>query len=326
MKRILCLVTIIVLSLNIPVQARTYKIAVVPWVGWSTAHVAEAKGFWKAEGVDVKVFNFPSNQAIHTALKNKRIDIGFDMIGTAIGLYLEGIPLTVLVETDWSHGGDKIIVKQDADAAGLKGKPVGVYLNQPSVLYFLNQYLTSIGLTLSDVRVVEMETDVLADKFIEGIFQVIVSYDPDALRAEREGNGKVVATSATYEGCIPEGMMALNDVLKEIPKDDLHNILAAWVKAAAWSVDPANWNEYMEILNAHTFKDDAPYSEADLQEMVSAVRIHDAARLLERNRDGGGLQAYLNNLKAFLNANGMLKNDFTPEDIFDNSSIVEVLE
>lgn len=325
MKRILIVSIIFVLVLSSMAQARIYKIGVVPWTGWSPSHVADVKGFWKEEGVDVKVFNFSSNMATNTALKNKRIDIGFDMIGTAIGLYLEGVPIVVIAETDWSHGGDKIIVKKDLDATQLKGTSVGVYLNQPSVAYFLNHYLSTIGLKIADVRMVEMETNVLADKFIAGLFKVTVSYDPDALRAEREGDGKVVATSATYEGSIPEGMMALEDNLKSIPKEDLIKILKGWVKAATWIQDPANWKEYMEILNTHTFKQDAPYSEADLQDMVAAVRVHDAARLLERNQDGGGLHTYLTNLKVFLAANDMLKKDFNPEEIFDNTAIVEAL-
>jgi NitT/TauT family transport system substrate-binding protein len=325
MKRILILSIIFVLVLSSMAQARIYKIGVVPWTGWSPSHVADVKGFWKEEGVDVKVFNFPSNMATNTALKNKRIDIGFDMIGTAIGLYLEGVPIVVIAETDWSHGGDKIIVKKDLDATQLKGSSVGVYLNQPSVAYFLNHYLSTIGLKIADVRMVEMETSALADKFISGLFKVTVSYDPDALRAEREGNGKVVATSATYEGSIPEGMMALEDNLKSIPREDLIKIFKGWVKAATWIRDPANWKEYMEILNTHTFKEDEPYSETDLQDMVTAVRVHDATGLLERNQDGGGLHTYLTDLKAFLTTNNMLKRDFTPEEIFDNTAIVEAL-
>ncbi len=325
MKHLMMFVCLAVLTLSGVTEARTYKIGVVPWVGWSAAHVAQAQGFWQEQGIDVKVFNFPSNQAVHTALENKRIDIGFDMIGTAVGLYMQGLPVTVIAETDWSHGGDKIIVKQDLEAADVKGKPVGVYLNQPSVLYFLNQYLATLGIALSDVRVVEMETNVLADKFIDGLFKVIVSYDPDALRAERDGNGRVVATSATYEGCIPEGMMALTDVLQAIPQADLSKILQGWVKAADWSLDPANWNEYMNILNADTFKDDAPYSEADLQDMTAAVRIHNVTELMERNRNDGGLYTYLRNLRAFLEANALLEKDFIPENVFDNRAIIEVL-
>ena len=325
MKRVIVLTVSLILIFTNLAQARTYKIGVVPWTGWSPAHVAAVNGFWQEQGLDVKVFNFPSNMATNTALKDRRIDIGFDMLGTAIGLYFEGVPVVIIAETDWSHGGDKIIVKKDLDVTGLKGKPVGVYLNQPSIAYFLNHYLATLGLNLSDVRMVEMETNLLADKFIAGLFNVIVSYDPDALRAETEGNGRVVATSATYPGCIPEGMLALQENLHSIPPDDLKKLFQGWVKAVAWSQDPANWQAYMEILNTVTFKDDPPYSETDLHNMVAAVRIHDPASLFARNQDGGGLQQYLQALKAFLAANNLLKKDFTPEAIFHNRAIVEVL-
>ena len=325
MKRRVCLLSLIVVALTGMAQARTYKIGVTGWTGWSPTHVAEAKGFWQEQGLDVKVFTFPGNIAVDAALKNKRIDIGFEMLGTAVGLYLEGVPVVIIAETDWSHGGDKIIVKQEGPAADLKAKPIGVYLNQPSVTYFLKHYLASLGLKLADVRVVEMETGQLADKFISGLFNTIVSYDPAALRAEREGKGKVVATSATYEGCIPEGMLALKDNLQTIPPADLAGIFKGWVKAVQWSQDPAHRKEYMDILITQTFKGSTPYSEQDLQAMMAAVRIHDPNMQLLRNRDGGGLQTYLSDLKAFLAANQMLKKDFTVKELFDNKAIVEVL-
>lgn len=97
------------------------------------------------------------------------------------------------------------------------------------------------------------------------------------------------------------------------------------VKASEWIQNPANWQEYMQILNAHTFKEDEAYLEQDLQDMVAAVRIHDAAALLERNRDGGGLPTFLQDFKAFLAANDLLQKDFTVEEVFDNTAIVEAL-
>ena len=84
-------------------------------------------------------------------------------------------------------------------------------------------------------------------------------------------------------------------------------------------------SEYMNILNAHTFKDNAPFPEEDLRAMVDAVRIHDAQMLLQRNQNGGELQAYLENLKKFLVENNMLDKDFQPQEIFNNSAIVEAL-
>ena len=241
MKRIIFIAALSLLIFSTTAYARTYKIVTLPWAGWSPLNVAEVKGFWKEQGIDVKVFSAPTVQDVFNLIKEKRADLGFDAIGSIAGLYMDGNPVVIVAETDWSHGGDKIIVKKDTDITGLKGKPIGVYSNVPSVTFFLNKYLSQNSLKLSDTKIIEMELDVLANNFIEGRFGIIVCYDPEALRAEKQGNGKIVATTASYQGCLPEGIMALEDVLKTIPHDDLVKILKAWIKAAKWTLDLANW-------------------------------------------------------------------------------------
>lgn len=306
--------------------ARTYKIGMIHWIAYSPLNVADEQKMWKKNGVDVQVINFGSNQELNNALENKRIDIALDMIGSWVGMQQDGIPLTIIGETDWSNGGDKIIAKKDANMKNLNGETIGVYLNKPSVSYFLNSYLTANGLKLNDVKVVELEPQAMTDNFIAGRFKVIVNYDPEALRAERTGNGKVAATSASYPGCIPEGFVSRTDVLETIPKEDLGKIFKTWVEAVKWTKDTANWNKYKEILNSKTFEGEKPYPEEDLKAMIASVSIHDVKTQLERNDTGGGLHTYLKNLKTFLSENNMLKKDFDPEKIFDNHAIVEVLK
>ncbi len=324
MRRIAVLTMVLCLMSASLAHARTYRIAVVSWAGFSPCHVADAKGFWRSEGVDIKLVTTSAPMHL-TMLKDRLVDLTFDMIGTVVGLLQNGTPVAIIAETGWSHGGDKIIVKKDADLSKLKDLPIGVYYDQPSVTFFLDQYLSRVGIDLSQARVVEMEPSTLADNFIADRLGIIVNFDPDALRAERQGNGKVVATSAAYEGSIPEGMIALNDVLESIPHDDQIKILRGWIKAAEWIQSPANWEEYQKILNERTFQNDAPYSESDLKAMVGAVRIHDRATLRERNRTGGGLHAYLKNLKSFLKRHDMLTKDFGIQAVFDNTAILEAL-
>jgi len=59
--------------------------------------------------------------------------------------------------------------------------------------------------------------------------------------------------------------------------------------------------------------------------MVNAVRIHDESTQFERNQYGGGLYAYLTDLRAFLAENKLLKKDFKPEDVFNNTAIMNAL-
>ncbi len=325
MRRIIFVAAMIVWMSAGMAQGRTYKIAIVAWVGWAPATVAEIKGFWKEEGLDVKVAALTDPLPVNNLLKNRRVDIVFGMLGNVVGMRMEGFPAVVIAETDWSHGGDEIIVKQDLDMTRLKGQAVGIYLNQPPVIYFLNKYLSALNLSFSDFRMVEMETEELTQNFIADRFKMIISYDPEAGRAIKDGKGKLASTSADYEGCIPQGMMAMKDVLEKIPKKDLAGICKGWIKAVQWSQESSNWKEYVDILNRYMYRTDSPYPEDEIRLMLNTERIHDVAELRERNKTGGGLCSYLNDLQSFLKANNMLKQDIYPGEIFDNSLIMEVV-
>ncbi len=321
----LTLLVIGMLLLSASAEAKTYKIAMLQWIAWSPTNVAEVKGFWKDEGIDVKVVVCSNALQLFTLFNEKRVDIIFDMIGSGVGYYMNGLPVRIIAETDWSHGGDKVILKKDADITKIKGKPVGIYQNSPATLYFMDKYLSGINQKISDIRFAEMEPDSLASHFIAGYFNVIVCYEPEASRAEKNGKGKTVATSADYEGVIPEGMIALEEMLRAIPKEDLVKILKGWVKAVKWSQQPENAKEYFEIMRQHLFKDQK-YSDSELTAMLADVRIHDVKMLTERSRDGGGTMAYLQELKRFADENKLLKKDFAPKELFDNRAIIEALK
>jgi NitT/TauT family transport system substrate-binding protein len=302
------------------------KVGMIHWIAFSTVNVADAKGFWKEQGLDVQVTNFGSNQELNAALEGKGIQIAIDMHGSWVGMIQDGIPLTLLAETDWSNGGDKIIAKEGFDPKTIKGKKIGVYLDKPSVTYFLDRWLKTQGLGLADVEAIEVEPKPMTDNFIAGSFPVIVNYDPEAIRAEREGKGQVVATSKTFPGVIPEGFVARTDVLAGIPLETQIKFFKGVVKAAAWIKDDANRAEWYKILNAKTFEGESPYSDADLKQMSEAVTIHDETTSLERNRDGGGLQQYLDDLAAFLKAQSKLKKPFGAKDLVDNRAILAALK
>jgi NitT/TauT family transport system substrate-binding protein len=326
MKRIFYYGLLICLILCSESHAGTYKIASLSWIGFSPADVAEAKGFWKDQGIDVKIVQCADFQEIDSLFSDGLVDIGLELIGTMVELYMDGVPLTIVGVIDRSLTGDSILSKKDITPLSLKGKPVGSYLNNISLKYFLNQYLMTIGLKLPDVRFTEMEAETLTDEFIADRFRMIVSIDTEAARAEKEGNGRTVYSGADCKGCISDGMMILKDTLKNMPKEDLGKIFKGWIKAIAWIKDPVNRNSYSDILRSYTFRDWGPYSEEDFRKMAQTAEILDAKSLMDENRDGGGLQTYLKNLKSFLSENHLLKKDFSIEELFDNKGLVEALK
>lgn len=329
MKRLLFIgfIVMAVLSFADAAHSKTYKIAMCTgWLGYSPANIAEAKGFWKEQGIDVQVVVLPDIVDTQKLLKNKLVDIDLDIVGSAVEMYMQGIPVVAIAETDWSYGGDQIIIKKDTDIRTLKGGAIGVYVNQVALTYFMGQYFSKNSLKLSDFQLLEMELKPMADKFIAGMLKGAVLYGPDAARAVKEGNGKIVATTADFEGCLIDGMVMLKDTLAATPKDDLIKIFKGWIKAVKWIKDEKNFKEYVEILNKTVFKGEKPYSEDMIREMLQEVKIHDAKTMLERVRDGGGLHTHLKDVNAFLKANNLLKKDFKPEDLSDNKAIMEALK
>lgn len=306
--------------------AGAVKIAAASWPGYSPAHVADAKGFWKAEGLEVTVAT-PSNPLeVFDLFKNRLVDVAFDMLGSVVQYRMEGIPAVILAETDWSHGGDKIVIRDDLSIKDIGKMPIGIYLNMPSVSFFMGKYLTRLDMRLADLRLIEMSPDELAQNFINGIFGMAVLFDPFAELAVRKGRGKIAVSSSDFPGCMPEGLVTMADTVQRIGAKDLTALFKGWIRAVAWSQDPANWSEYADILNTRTFPGQDTFSEEDLKALMDSVQIHDQETLIKRNKDGGGLFAYLTDLKAFLSDNNMLLKDFDTRQMVDNQAVLSAIE
>lgn len=317
----------LVLSL-VPVHAygRAYKIATVAWIGWSPLHVAAEKGFWKEAGLDVEVVNFDDPIVILEAIKAKKIDLAMDMAGSVVGEVMAGEPLFILAETDWSNGGDKIVVQAGSRLEDHTGEVVGVFLQQPSCLYFLDCYLRTIDLKLSDFRIVEINPRDLNAQFIAGRLPAIVNYEPWVRMAVNVGHGRVLATSADFKGCIPECIFGYQNRIDRMPEKDICIILDGWIKAVRWLKKPENRNAYYRILRERTFQHELALSDEDLTQMLGNVAIHDISMLYERNRDAGGLWHFFESLNQSLKRNGLLRKSYNSSTIFRNRYILKVLE
>lgn len=303
-----------------------YKIGTAPWTAWSPAYVADELGFWRELGLDISLITFKDCTESTDALKDGLIDLGFEMLGTAVGLYLEGMDIGILVETNWSHGGDKIIVQKGVDLTKLKGSPIGLYSISPPLTYFLDLYLREHGLSTKDFRLVELDPEAMHQLFVAGRLTAVVIYEPEATNAMNEGDGMVGASTATYHGCMPEGIIGRKERLAQIPKEDLAKILRGWIKAVEWCKQESNIQRYLAIINKQEYRRDAQYSVSRLREILQISRIHDVDALIESNRDGGGTLRFLGDLKTFIENKGELTRDFQPEELFDNSAIMEILQ
>lgn len=272
---------------------RVYRIATVPWVGWSPLDVAEDQGFWRELGVDVEIQRYPDGVSMHDAMRINKVDLGMDMLAHVMEVDRTTRPATILGETDWSDGGDKFIVQEGFDLKAHPGAPLGVYLEGPALAVFLAKYLASQGLHLSDYRLAPMPPDDLVQQFQADRIPAVVLFNPFALELENSTPCRVVATTADFPGCVPEGMYTFQTSFTPQEGKDLVAIMRGWIRGVRWIEDPANAVQYRRILRERTFAGRAGISDEDIDAMLDDARIHNPRVLRAINRPGGEASRFL---------------------------------
>ena len=283
--------------------SKSYTLGLVEWEPWATAYVADQKGFWKSEGIDVQITQFSDYQnGSVKAFKYGKTDFSIMMLGSAINMIEQNSRYTIIYEHGWSHGGDCFILSSKlSDIGRLKNRKTGMYTTTVPVLFFLNKILEKSNLELADIDFLEVSNTVNLNRaFRKGIFSAIVSYNPEASNVIKDGTGKLLFTSADFPGVIPEGLVVQNKILSESPGDVL-KFLRGWLRSVKWQQEPENQTEYFQILEKTMFKNSS-YTIEELKAFHAGGRIHHTLEQITRANQSG-MRSYINALLMFMKKN-----------------------
>ena len=299
--------------------------ATLPSIGWSAYNVADSKGFWKEEGLEVQVAHLTTSEYIRKVVQNK---LDFFSLPTAlVGDFRNaGIPLVFLGAMDISAGGKVVIQKKNLSNGSLRGVTVGIFTNGSTTKYLLARYLKTQGLTLKDVNFEVLPIDQLTNKFVANELQAVVLFGFHKQRAINEGNGLIVAAS---KGDFMEthGVGLREDNYVTIPPKDLSKLFRGWVKAVQWLKDPKNWKEYHKIVNEQTFKTAPEISEKALREMLKEIIFLPPQKLRQFNQSK--LPKLFSQMRRIFAREGLMKkkvhDEFTWEKVMKNQILVKTL-
>src|SRR5262245_19283607 len=130
-------------------------------------YIADRKGFFRAEGLDVKVTNFRSASDMVAPLGAGQLDAGAGSAGAALyNAVTRGIRIKIVADKASSppgYGATKILVRKDLVESGrykaprdLKGMKFAMNAPGVSNTSTLNTLLKSAGLKYSDVETIDM--------------------------------------------------------------------------------------------------------------------------------------------------------------------------
>jgi len=175
---------------------KPFKVGYNAWIGSIAFFVANEKGYFKDEGLDVQTKSFSSPGDTLLPLMNGDLDTALTTADTVLTV-LDKAPgqIKVVYLTDTSAGADAIIAKKDiASIKAMKGRKVAATLGQCNQL-LLEKALEKAGLTDKDIKLTNMSPDDAGAAFASGKLDVAVTWEPWITKVSGEKTGHVIFSS-----------------------------------------------------------------------------------------------------------------------------------
>ena len=233
-------------------QDTKVTIAISGWTGFAPLALATEAGIYKKYGLDVTVKKVPQKDR-HLVLASGDAQCAATTVETWVGWNAAGVATTQIFQLDKSYGADGMVVKPGiVKISDLKGKTVAADAPGTSTYFTLAWMLKKNGLSIKDVKVVNLSPQAAASAFVAGNSDLDagMTYEPylSAVRAKPEA-GKIIATTLDYPmvmdtfGCTPkflaenpkaakalaDGYFEALDMIKTDPKKS-NEIMGADVK------------------------------------------------------------------------------------------------
>jgi NitT/TauT family transport system substrate-binding protein len=200
--KLTCLLSAVVaalLALAAPLRAaplKPYKVGYNAWIGSIAFFVADQKGFFKDEGLDVQKKSFSSPGDALKPLLSGDLDAALSTADSVLTV-VDKAPgqLKIVYLTDTSAGADAILAKKGINSVkDLKGKKVAATLGQCNQL-LLDKALEAAGLTEKDIQLVNMNPDDAGAAFAAGQLDAAVTWEPWITKVSGEKTGHVIFSS-----------------------------------------------------------------------------------------------------------------------------------
>ncbi len=221
------------------------RIGINAWPPFELLYLAQEKGFFHDEKVEVELVDFSSYTGVLRSYHQGNIDGFFATLNEVlIADNFQDLPAVVMV-ADYSFGGDALVVRDHIKSLSeLKGKRIA-YEESALGSYVLERILEIGGLKAGDVTVINRLPEEGEKDFLEGRADAVVTYEPSLGRLLRAGGAKALFTSRNLPGEIVDVMVMRRSVLRD-HADETRRMMRAWFKALAWQ--EAHPDEAAEIM------------------------------------------------------------------------------
>jgi NitT/TauT family transport system substrate-binding protein len=303
-------------------QAEPLRLRYSVWVGFGPLFVAQEKGFFAQEGVDVELIELDDHTAAFAAFYAGQVDALAAAIQEVVAFSEpdEEPPACVLVLDD-SRGGDGILATKDIRTiADLKGRSVA-FGDRGISQFYVNVLLKELGLSQADVDFVDLPADKAAEAFMLGEVDAAVTWEPYLTQGRNVAHGHLLTDSSERPGLLGDCLMTKPSIFND-RKDEFQAMARAWDAAVQYvAAHPDEANAIMARNMGDWLEDPAVFAE-----MLRGIALYDGAD----NRDyfgtpdePGPIYQTMQHAIDVWSELGVLKVELTPADVIAHGILDE---
>jgi taurine ABC transporter substrate-binding protein len=206
---------------------------------------ALGSGLFKANGLDVKVAQFPAGPAMLPAIAAGEVDLAWMGEFPAVTGFANGLAIQILFMERIDATNVRLAANPAAGIAGLddlKGKRVGVATGSTSH-YHLLRALAKANLTSTDLTLVNLTPANMPPAYVAGQIDAAFVWEPNVGAIEGAG-AKPIATTKSL-GMITGGVWVARKAFTDGSPETVQRFLKAWDQAQKdYKAKPAEVRQY----------------------------------------------------------------------------------
>ena len=287
------------------------RIALIRWPPFEFLHLAQEKGFFAEEGVEVRLIEFVAVNDTQRAFEHDKIDGGtFSLFQVLQNRDQLNRKMQVPLVIDFSDGADLVLARPEiADMRGLRGKRIGVTLS-PLDMFFLTRALEVNDMTLQDVSPVYVRIDDTAEALRSGKVDAVTSYPPNSTEIENAGIAHTIFSSSRIPGEIVDVLALDEEICRDRP-DDVAGLIRAFYRAVRYAQEHPE--EAWRIMSERERVTPEEFQRA-LHSGITLVPLADQQRFLGEK---SGLSGVVARVSQLLKEQGLLSSVRTEHDLLN---------
>lgn len=289
------------------------RVAANPWPGYEFLFLAETRGYFVDEGLEVRLVETLSLADTRRAFERNHVDVfAGTVVEALLGAEYSGRSTRIFHVCDYSVGADVILARPPLDSvAALKGMRIGVEPASVNVA-LLQSALRKNGMRMADVVVVPLSQNAMPGAVARGAVDAAVCYPPVSVQLLAAGM-RPVFDSASVPGEIVDVLCADADVL-EARAGDIAALKRAYGRAQRFAEEHPD--EAHAIMARREGIGAAEFRAALLQ--IRVVRFDGQAEALA---SGGPVENAVRLTAEGLRSVGILSGDYPPSLMIDRDTI-----